>query len=207
MFVNEPVRNGTSCATLISASSLSSVMIEGVCRMLRVAVAAQRAQQQREVRARIEEAAGAERQAARQAALGSMLSGSVIAAAMLPMLEPPTGWLNVPIGTVLSESVLPTAQFTPSSAALVLGDVDQDRLDQHLQPADVELVHDRHDRAHDLRRRGDDERVGLLVRPDRRAAVGGGLRCRPRAPGAPGAACVMPVTCSFSLPAICSASA
>ena len=60
---------------------------------------------------------------------------------------------------------------------LVHVDVDDDGLDQHLHAADVELVHDAHERAHDLGGRGDDQRVGFRLRPDGGGAIGA---ARPR---------------------------
>ena len=81
------------------------------------------------------------------------------------------------------ESVLPTAQFTPSSALLSSEMSTRIASTSTWSAADVELVHDRHDRAHDLRRRGDDQRVGLLVGPDRSVAIGCGLRAAWRAAG------------------------
>ena len=135
-----------------------------------------------------------------------MLSGSEIAAAMLPMLEPPTFWLNVPIGTVLSESVLPTAQFTPSSAVLCS--------ETSTRIASTSTCRRR---MSSLSTTPMIERMifggavttsALVCLSAQIVVLRSAAACGPPcAPGAPGAACVMPVTCSFSLPAICSASA
>ena len=73
------------------------------------------------------------------------------------MLVPPTGLTKAPAGTRAA-----VGEGRPVDAELgVLVDVDlgDDGLDQHLRAADVELVDDVHDRAHELRRRGDDQRV------------------------------------------------
>ena len=69
-----------------------------------------------------------------------------MAAARSTMHEPPTGLMNPPTGTVLSASVrrLPSSRPARRSCRR---DLDDDRLDQHLRAADVELVDD----AHDLR--------------------------------------------------------
>jgi len=67
------------------------------------------------------------------------------------------------------------AQLMPSSDAFDAVTLDQDRFDLNLIAANVELVDDRVDLPHDLRRRRDDERVVLRVRPDAHAAFG--LRC------------------------------
>ena len=86
-------------------------------------------------------------------------SGSLMARARSTMLAPPIG-LNEPADRI---AVL-AAVDRPVDAeldGLVGRHLDDDRLDQHLRAADVELVDDRHQRPHHLGRRGDDQGVGL----------------------------------------------
>ena len=92
-------------------------------------------------------------------------------------------------------------------AGRVVRDLDQHRLDDDLGAAHVEPVDDRHQRAHGLRRRGDDERVRFGLRPDRdrlvdRARRGRSLRGSRSALGGD-----CGPLCSFSLAASFSASA
>ena len=60
---------------------------------------------------------------------------------------PPTGSTKPPAASVVVVEPS-TTQLTPRSALLSADDLDDDRLDQHLRAADVELVDDRHQRAH-----------------------------------------------------------
>ena len=212
--VNCPVMNGTSCAILISASSLSSVTIEGVAMML---------------------------------VLPMPFSARISAAQLVPFSTSwPTPSVSPRGIDVVAVRIAHACDHLADADAvdrrveaagrqivaavrvshgpvdaeihrLVGRHLDQDRLDQHLRAADVEPVDDRHHRTHDLRRRGDYERVGLGLGPDADAAVDGALghrrRCRPgaaraaRATRAACAAAVMPWICSRNLPAIFSASA
>ena len=49
---------------------------------------------------------------------------------------------------------------------LLARDLDDDGFHQHLGAANVETVHDRHERTHDLRRRGDHQSIGFRVGPN-----------------------------------------
>ena len=83
-----------------------------------------------------------------------------------------SGWTKPPAGSELPlESVSADDPVDAQVDRLVGRHLDQDRLHQHLRAADVEPVDDGHDRAHHLRRRGDDQRVGLRLGPDRDALV------------------------------------
>ena len=108
-----PVTNGTSCATLISASWLSIVTIEGVAIMLVV-------ESPRSARSTAAKSTPPlpRRPTPTVVPRGTLVSvvGSVAARARSTMLTPPTGSMKPP--TALSALLPSTSQLTPSSADL-----------------------------------------------------------------------------------------
>ena len=166
VFVYWPVRNGTSCAILISASSLSSVTIEGVAMMLVLPIAARCAR----ISAAqlvplstswptpsVRPVGSTSCDAAPDSAIAR--DDLADAGAADRLTKPPAG-SRLPFSSRVADGPVDAEIHR-----LVDGHLDQDCLDQHLRAADVEPVDDRHDRAHDLRRRGDDAARWSAARP------------------------------------------
>ena len=104
---------------------------------------------------------------------GLALDGLSIDWASEARFTPPTGCWNVPSGAS-AVVVRPHGPVHAELGVLVHVDVDDDGFDEHLHAADVEFVDHAHERAHDLGGRGDDQRVGLRLRPDGGGAIGAG---------------------------------
>jgi hypothetical protein len=111
----------------------------GVEMMLVFAVAAERAEQRREVRAAVLDPADAEREPAGNGAGWAVrvcAAAPIASYAAAMMLAPPIGELKPPAAMLSSEpSIEPSSRRAPRLSA---ADLDDDRLDQHLRAADVE---------------------------------------------------------------------
>ena len=170
VLVYEPVMNGTSCATLSSASWLSIVTADGVAMML----VFESPWMARSIAAKFTPVAAMRPMPKVVPVLSADAAhwqGCRSPAPAAARFTPPTGCWKVPSGVSLSSS-RPHGPVHAELGVLVHVDVDDDRFDQHLHAADVELVDHAHERAHDLGGRGDDQRVGLGLGPDGGGAVG-----------------------------------